>query len=200
MNRNSWKWWFCFGTMLTLVREKGEFKKHDDVDIGVFYDEYEPRLIENFAQSTGWEIKNKIVHDVSGKPLFMSLTPNEDAKRAYGNVHVDIFAWVKFEDHYWHTYDVKMEKPKRGVPHRYIFKGVESWIFDSGFVNRDNVAGGMIHGYIPLKYGTLLDRWYPDWLVKREEVSHADRTIRMKSCKGFKTGGYEDLRNDRGHA
>jgi hypothetical protein len=190
------EWFFCFGTMLTLVRDGGKFKKRDDVDIGVFYDKYEPVYIKNFCASNGFDIVNRIIDDTTGKPLYLTIAPKSDVKMNTGTVFIDIFAWYKWEGLYWHTYDVKMEKPAKGIPRKYIFKGIPAYTLESGMVNRDNVGDSMMYAKIPLKYGTLLDYWYTHekngtvyhWLDPRSEVSDAKWQIEMDSCRGFKTG------------
>jgi len=190
---NFWpmKWFFCFGTMLSIVRsdmrvaqgKEPKFpKKCDDVDVGVFYDEFQPIYITNFCKSNGWVVDNRIVSDTTGKTLYMGLKPREDVADMMGNVHVDIFCWVKHDGYYWHTYDVDMKRPKNGKLKRYTFKGVPAWAIDGGVVERVNIGGSHHCGFIPLKYGTLLDLWYPDWLVPRECVSEGEVRV-VKSCK-----------------
>lgn len=186
------KWWFCFGTMLSIVRtdmmraqgQKVKFpKKQDDVDIGVFYDDYQPVYVKNFCDGNGWIVDNCIVSDTSGKVLFVSLRPRKDIADVLGDVHLDIFCWVKHDGQYWHTYDVDMKRPKNGKLSRYTFKGTPCWMFDGGFVERTNLGDSMHYGFIPMKYGSCLDLWYPDWIVPQECVSNAQEVRVVKSCK-----------------
>lgn len=181
------KWWFCFGTMLTLIRDEGKFKKIDDVDVGVFYDDFEPRYITNWCKSNGFVITKHIVDDITRKPLYYSIEPMEDIQKITGKFALDVFMWIKYKGFYWHTYDVKMEKPSNGIPRKYIFKGVPENAF-SDIIHIDSIAGTSFHGYVPLKYGTLLDLWYPNWIVKREECSHAKWVMSMDSCKEIHKG------------
>lgn len=187
-------WWFCFGTMLTLVRDHGKFKKMDDVDVGVLYDTFEWRHIHNWYSSRGYLVENKIIDDVTKKPMYMSLKPCGDNAMVTGEWFLDIFAWRKWNGFYWHTYDTQMERPTSGVPSRYVFKGVPCELFDAGCTVRENLADSMMHGWVPLRYGTLLDLWYPDWLHKREECSHDKYVLECKSCSAFETGKF--LRQD----
>lgn len=185
----------CFGSMFHATFKGNQWPKYDDLDIGVLDDGFEHIHVENFAKSTGFDIKHRIVDDITGKPMYFGLEPKEDAKAAYGDAMVDVFVWRKYKGIYWHTYDVKMEFPRNGIPTRYIFKGVEAnRTFDEGFVNIDNIGGSMMHVQVPIKYGTLLDEWYPNWIEPRQEVSHSGYVIEMKSCAGFETGKYDTVK------
>lgn len=185
------RWFFCFGTMLSIVRsdmrvaqgKEPKFpQKQDDVDVGVFYDEFEPVHVKNFCAANGWVVDNRIVSDTTGKPLFTSLRPRSDVVDILGDVHIDIFCWVKHDGHYWHTYDTEMKRPKNGKLSRYTFKGIPEWMLSSGVVERLNVGGSRHYGFIPAKYGSCLDEWYPDWLVPQECVSKGKVKV-VKSCK-----------------
>lgn len=181
------KWFFCFGTMLTLVRDKGKFKHPDDVDVGVFLDEFEPRHLYNWCQANGFVIIRKIVDDITKKPLYISIEPSEDVQRITGKFGLDVFMWMKYNGYYWHTYDVKMERPKHGVPNKYYFKGIPEHSL-SEIVPINSIAGTSFHGHVPLKYGTLMDLWYPNWIEKRNECSHTKWVMSMKSCKSIHDG------------
>lgn len=190
-NNVSRAWWFCFGTMLTFVRNRGQFKKLDDVDVGVSFDTFEWLYMENFCRSRGYAVDRKIVDDVSGKPMYMSFKPMGAATELTGEWFLDVFAWRLYKDFYWHTYDTEMEYPKNGVPKRYKFKGVPRELFEAGFAEQENVAGSCMSGWIPLRYGSLLDLWYPDWLHERQECSHDKYVLECKSCKSFLTGKFD---------
>lgn len=195
-NATQMKWFLCFGSLLTVIRDKQKFG-NDDLDIGVFYDEFEPVHIKNFCAGCGWKVEKTILHDVDKKPLFMSLVPTKDVETITGPIHIDVFAWYLHKGVYYHTYDVKMENQK--VPSKYIFKGVEKDTLDH-LISIDNVANSMMYAKIPLMYGTLLDTWYTDyekgyhWLEPRKCVSDTQWKLEMKSCSGFKSGKYEKVK------
>lgn len=178
------KWFLCFGNLLTVVRDGGKFKENDDLDIGFYYDQFEFVYIKNVCEAHGWRVDRKILNDVDKKPLYLSLSPKEDIAKITGDFHLDLFAWYRYNGMYWHTYDVNMERPQNSIPSRYIFKGVPAYLLDE-LTHRDDIAGSGMHAWIPIKYGTLLDLWYPDWLHKRKEVSSDKYKIEIKSCKQF---------------
>lgn len=193
--------WVCFGTLLTYVRDQGKFKKEDDIDLGVFFETFEPMHFLNMTNSRGWDLDVQIIDDFNKKPLYMSLKPQRDTQTITGDIHVDIFAWREWEGYYWHTYDMNMDRPSNGKLRQYTFKGVPKWMFDGGMIPWENVADTGMHLWIPLKYGSLMDYWYPPkgggdigWLKPRQCVSEAEAIIRVKSCSAFKTGNVEWLK------
>lgn len=180
-------WFFCFGTMLTLVRDKGKFKKIDDVDVGVFFDDFNIRYLENWCKANGFVITRQIIDDITKKHLYVSIEPKNDVKTITGSFGLDVFMWRKYNGYYWHTYDVMMERPKNGIPKKYIFKGVPETALNK-IIHIDSIAKTPFHGYVPLKYGTLMDLWYPNWIEKRQECSHTKWVMTMKSCKDIHEG------------
>lgn len=181
------KWFFCFGTMLTLVRDKGKFAKNDDIDVGVYFEDFEPVYIKNWCSANGFDVRRTIIDDITKKPLYYSIVPKPDIAIVTGKFHLDVFAWMKYKNYYWHTYDVKIENPKHGIPNKYIFKGVPEYALQK-LTNIDGIAGTMFSGFVPLKYGTLLDIWYPNWIERREEVSHTKWALNVHSCKDIYSG------------
>lgn len=197
-NRDAWA---CFGTLLTYVRDKGKFEREDDIDLGVFFETYEPVHFLNMTHSRGWDMDNHVLDDTNRKPMYMSITPQKDTKTLTGDIAIDIFAWREWKGYYWHTYDMDMVKPSKGILRRYTFKGVPKWMFDGGMIPWENVSDTGMHLWVPLKYGSLMDYWYPSrggtdvgWLKPKQCVSESDAIITMKTCDGFKTGNVEWLR------
>jgi hypothetical protein len=193
MGRMPFKWWFCFGTLLTVVRDGSKFKKLDDIDIGVFYDEYDVHAFETIARAFSLKVQRKIIDDVTKKPLYISFKVSENVVADAAPIEVDIFAWYKWKGLYWHTYDVDMENPKNGIPKRYTLKGVPCWMLDQKIIKLDNFADTMLPGCIPLKYGSLMDEWYGHWLEPKECVSDTRWKIKVKSMSDLKTGKVKKL-------
>jgi len=193
---HAWRtpWFLCFGSLLALIRDK-KFGD-DDLDIGMFYDRYEPQFIKNLCNGRGWEIHHKIVHDETRRALYYSLVPQKDWQQVMGKIHVDLFCWYKWDGYYWHTYDVRMEEPKRGIPSMYTLKGIPCWMLDSGLVAWNGVGGTTMWVNVPLKYGSLFDNWYPPsdanplgWIHPHKEISDAPRIIEFKN--------FSDLENNK---
>lgn len=196
-------YWLCFGTLLHETRaltgehvfkipqEKFWGKVVDDIDLGVFYDNYHFQYIKNFCSGAGWEIDHTIRPDTGGQPLYVSLKPTKDVESITGEVCLDVFAWYEFKDMYWHTFDTRMERPHKGIPDKYVFRGVPKWVFKD-FVGIDNVAGSGMNAKIPLRYGTLFDWWYTDWIKPRPQAtSNALWEIQFKSFKDLAKNKYE---------
>jgi len=186
------RWFFCFGTMLTLVRDKGKFPDRDDVDIGVFYEETGEECIRQICQLCGLKENKRITNDIDKKPLYVSLSPNKDCAQDVGDVHIDIFFWYKHRKQRYHTYDINFESPKSGIPKTYYFKGIDASLLEE-YARIENISGSMMEGKIPLRYGTLLDIWYPHWLQRRKEVSAAPYILKCKSCSELHANKYEKV-------
>lgn len=186
------RWFFCFGTLLTLVRDKGVFPERDDVDIGLFYEEDGDKYVKHLCWLLGFKEDRRIVNDVEKKPLYVSLSPTDDCRADLGNVHVDLFFWYKHHKQRYHTYDVNMENPPTGIPKTYYFKGIDANLLEET-VRIDNIADSMMEGRIPLRYGALLDAWYPHWLQRRKEVSATPYLLKCKSCAAFTTHSHKKV-------
>lgn len=177
------RWFLCFGNLLRLLRD-GKIKNDGDIDMGVFYEDCQPHLIENSFTAAGLTIKRKIINDADGKPLYYSLVdPMTD-------VHCCVFAWIKHKNIRYHTYDVLHEKKER--PSKYIFKGVPAEYLEGELIDKP-LEKFYRSVKIPLRYGALFDIWYPDWAEKRKGTSQTKWEIHMKSCKSLENESYESI-------
>ncbi len=177
------RWFLCFGNLLRLLRD-GKIQNDGDIDIGMLYEEYEPRLVENSFRASGLTIKKKIINDSDGKPLYYSLVDTSS------DIHCCVFAWIKHKNIRYHTYDVLGEKKSR--PSKYIFKGIPAEYLEDEVIDKP-LIGFYRNVKIPLRYGALFDIWYPDWAKKRKGISQTKWEIHMKSCKSFNDESYKHI-------
>lgn len=177
-------WFLNFGSLLKFTRGE-DFVKDEDFDIGIFYDEYDQRQLENNLQTRGFEIKHKIVDDTTRKPLYYNLR-----MRAELGIKMEfcLFCWYKHKGLYWHTYDIQMEG--RDIPKMYTFKGIPVDLFEDKIM-KVNCPGTHRDVQILPRYGSVLDYWYPDWRIKRKQAVSTTRwQISMKSLKSFEDESY----------
>lgn len=194
------KWFYCFGTLLYLVRDK-KFYLGSDIDIGVIGN---INSLYNYAKNTTG-VLHYTKSDTSGNILNFAFR-NQD------NVNIDIFRWVDFGGLYWHTYDWKMENNADGIPPEYIFKGVPHNVFicpidkikmyrddmryydghqmmsENGTwqmpIPEDNASGIILPA--PYMYGWFLDIAYPNWFVENEQFGQSVCYKRkFKTCRGL---------------
>lgn len=177
------KWFICFGALLRIIRDKGKMPDGEDIDFGIFYEDYNPKHLEAVFQAGGIYVKKKIINDVTKKPLYYTMVDYSTG------IEVCIFAWIKHNGIRYHTYDVKLEGKK--IPSKYVFKGVPEALFN------DIMEKPLIDTYrsvkVPVAYGALFDLWYEDWCVERSGVSKTKWVLEMKSCKQFKDRTYNKV-------
>lgn len=187
-------WFICFGTLLYFIRDH-IFNIEQDIDIAVIG---EIGTIKKTIERT-FGIDKFIVSDITGDVLNFSYK--------YGGVSIDVYQFIKKNGYYWHTYDYRMVNP-RGRLDEYLFKGIHEGCID---VNDKKIESTMCdlkygrsitrHGTwehspikepgieylscLPYKYGSVLDSFYPDWIVKRENFGTSECTVRkvVKSCR-----------------
>lgn len=95
--------WLEFGTLLGVIRD-GELIKHDfDLDLGVFIDDYDPRIKEALIKG-GFEYKH-------------GFTTKDQTEReqtfVFKNVAIDLFYFTKSEDRMWCHIFAMQEDRKR---------------------------------------------------------------------------------------
>lgn len=182
------KWFLCFGGLLALVRDNGLLKGKDgkvregeDIDIGCLFEEINfqnnvPQLINGFERMN-YKLKKKVVTDTDGKLIYCSfISP------VLNLPDVCVFAWILSKDgNRYHTYDIKFEG--REVLSEYTMKGVPAWCFDKVIRWYSKEANREIN--IPVKYGTLLDYWYPMWIKPAEGQSETPYKKTIKSFREF---------------
>lgn len=174
------KWFACFGTLLGMIRDDGPIKDDHDIDIGIFYEDTdEVRLVNGFSK-WNYKLAKKTINDyeLPNKPFHMSFVSNQKMPE------LCVFAWYKHKDYRYHTYDVNQEN--KPVPSEYVFKGVPGKLLSDIIQFNPTVKGNIMFQrppYVPLKYGTILDIWYPNWKVPKGGQSETPYIVKMKSCK-----------------
>jgi len=169
------KWFVSFGSLLYLIRDhKHGVPFNQDIDIsymGSDYDEVRHELMREGIQPV-----HKIVSDVDGNTL------NEGFKFEDG-MSLDIFTWLRKDDYLWHTYDFSMQHPENGIPSKYHFKNIPAWMLDNQPCRYEFCYDE--YTVIPKLYGTLLDYWYPGWIVPDPEfgTSHAQNILNIGGCQ-----------------
>ena len=170
------KWFMSFGTLLYLVRDFGQ-EYATDIDVSVM-DNYDADRVNYGLLQNGFVESQKIINSITREPLFISYETRS------GN-HVDIFFWKKFNDMYWHTYDYNMERPEFGIPKQYVFKGTPAHMF-AGDPVKFKWFDLISDIKIPLKYGTLLDYWYPGWVKPDPDFGQSRGVIRkIDNCSNM---------------
>lgn len=192
------KWFLCFGTLLSFVRDK-KFNIDQDVDIGVIGSgNYIASLVR-----TRHEI-NHVVRDDHTQEIvnFNYIDGN--------NVVIDVFVWRKWGGMCWHTYDTLMQNTKSGFLSEYVWKGIRSSVFETdpkviekrqqdlkyGRVMKSDgtwrhalpeCPGEGVELCLPDNYGSFLDYAYPDWCTERKQfgVSECEAIKKVKTCKGL---------------
>ena len=197
-------WFYCFGTLLEFVRSRGEkYDLEHDIDIGVLYSECDADKLIRTLEGQEYKLDAKVINDTNGKPLNLHFRPTGNIA---GTPYLDIFFWVEKDNILYHTYDYHKEGKKR--PTKYIFKGIdkESIVPSKETIKEERIRHlegdrlltekgvwtysifGDHSGYkfnCPYAYGTLLDCWYPGWMVEQKHYgqSKAKYTKEVKSCK-----------------
>jgi hypothetical protein len=198
------RWFYSFGTLLEYLADR-TFGMNFDIDIGVFYEEYDEKsLMDNF-ETFGYKVSPTIIHDIDKRPLNIHCTPNDDRLR--GTPTIDIYAFYPKKGTFLYTYD--FDKKGKKIPDRYVFKDIPKNCIQPAKWEVDRVlkgsapeqsqllkANGMWsydvfedHGSYkmscPFGYGRLLDIWYPGWrfrqYYKGQSKSYNDHLI-VKSC------------------
>jgi len=171
-----------FGALLYYIRDRNLGKPFKtDLDVCVL-GQIPVDEIERAFADYGLQLKNKILDDRTHLPYQLVFEYRDKVTReAYS---VDMFFWVLHNKHWWHTFDSKMEftrKDFKGIPSEYLFKGIRqsAMIGEIAKYNWEEIAPDM---NFPKNYGTLLDIWYPDWIHPRQEQSHADKIVKLKTC------------------
>jgi hypothetical protein len=190
-------WFVCFGTLLSLVRDKELVKANDDLDIGVV------GPIDAVAGVMGGVLSRQ-TYDSTGKQLV-----NCHIKHSRFKVDIDVFRWVRKNGMLYHCYS---EEPSAGkVLGLYRWKGIpESCFFpqseEAKKIHEDVFRFGRALGIdglwrhaipgieteglyvrLPFLYGACLDYWYPDWLTRRPMfgVSQAYSVVEARNTSGW---------------
>lgn len=197
------KWFYCFGTLLEFVRSGGEkFDTDHDIDIGVLYSECNAQNLITTLEGQEYKLDAVVINDVNNKPLNLHFRPTGNIA---GTPYLDVFFWIEKDNIIYHTYDYHKEMKKR--PTKYIFKGVDkeliipskekikeertSHLEGDRLLTEKGVWTYSLFGdhsgfrfCCPYAYGTLLDCWYPGWMVTQTHYgqSKAKYIKEVKSC------------------
>ena len=197
-------WFYCFGTLLEFVRSGGEkFDLTHDIDIGVLYSECEADQLIRTLEGMEYKLDAVVINDVTKKPLNLHFAPTGNIS---GTPYLDVFFWVEKDGILYHTYDYRKEGKK--IPSKYVFKGVEKELMipSKTVIAEERLSHlegdrlltlkgawtysifGDHSGYqfsCPYAYGTLLDQWYPGWMVTQKHYgqSKSKHIKEVKSCK-----------------
>jgi len=197
-------WFYCFGTLLEFVRSGGKvFDLSHDLDIGVLYNECNADQLISGFEGIGYRKKETIINDVTKAPLNLHFEPIDSPRET---PYIDVFFWIESKGKLFHTYDYYREGSK--IPSKYFFKGVDKHLIvpprddikeaRKGLLEGDRLLtekGVWIYsvfgdhsGYVfncPFSYGTLLDNWYPGWIVEEKHYgqSRSNYVKEVKSCK-----------------
>lgn len=175
------RWFFSFGTMLYFFRDKNMgIPLWGDIDVSVLDVKIDADQFAQNMREFGFKLKTKIVDSRNGSP-FQMVFGHEYHK---GYPDIDIFFWRKGKQCYYHSYDYYMEKPKGGVPSKYVFKGTPTWALKGKPVKYIWLEIAAEMNFPPL-YGTLLDIWYPEWFIpdKNFGQSKAVKEVKVKNCQ-----------------
>lgn len=173
------KWFLSFGSLLYAIRDKdsgGEFTQ--DIDISILGSANFEKIKTRFEEN-GFQMVTHIRNDITGTVYFADF-------KSKNGLSVDLFFWVEYNGHLWHTYDYMAERPKDGVPKKYHFKSLPKWMF-SGDTYKYFWFQEISPLKIPNKYGTLLDYWYPHWYIPNNEfgVSVCEKIVEPKTCRNL---------------
>ncbi len=123
-------YFLCFGTLLGAVREDDFIKHDDDLEFGIFSDQYFSDIADVF-QNIGFERKYRYYIDESS-------FPNEGFVEKYSNgvIHFDLFVYTRSEGRLW-CYSYKQEGAGEitAIKLAWKDKGLEKRIFKNHEVN-----------------------------------------------------------------
>lgn len=189
------KWFISFGSLLWFVRDRMLGRPFDtDIDVSVFWGELKREDIINKFQEYGYTLKKEVLDNWHRKPLQMVFTATAPGMMP---CDIDLFFWVLGEKYAWHTYD--MFNRNQPIMDEYTFKGTPKEFIMAPTVSVvwEEIAPNV---QIPLKYGSLLDTWYPPmtdadgkyvanslWIIPNRQYgqSKSHKMVTLKSCKNM---------------
>ena len=153
-----------------------------DLDISIVDADMDTEKFKEDMSQFGFPLKRKIVDSRNGKP-FQMVFGHHEIKDA---PEIDVFFWRKIGQHYVHAYDYYMERPKGGIPSKYVFKGTPVSAMKGNPVKYtwEEIAPEV---NFPMLYGTLLDIWYPGWIIPDRNFgqSRAAKEWKLKNCSNL---------------
>ena len=172
-------WHLAFGTLLYYIRDKkAGFPYEQDFDIGVFYDQANGEKLKKNFNSYQFDVVNELKDDL-GNYLHLSFLPNTELQRQLGRITLDIFFWYKHGRQYYHCY----EKVDGG----FDMKGIDCDKLD-GNPWKEYWQDDLMPCYIPCRFGSCLDEWYPGWMRRQPNfgVSKTRYSVVVPSFKAWK--------------
>ena len=175
-----------FGTLLGIIRE-GNIKSHDhDLDMCILRDkitkEQEEKYYNACEKRKLFRYRKRIEKRTNGRYEWISLCPVPREKEGVKSCN-----WFFFEHkgYMWHTkgkgWVRKFDKQRYEFDDSYhsVGKGIDAGLFDTLIDCPVDFFG--LSFKIPLKYGTILDEWYPNWAFpKRGGASSRQRVLVIK--------------------
>jgi hypothetical protein len=212
LNASGSRWCLCFGTLLSLIRDK-KFNVSQDIDIGIIGND------TGILQHLGavFPSSGLVADNVTGEPLNIHYGIGD-------GICLDLFFWRKNGACAYHCYDEQGQRPKNGRLSQYHFKGIPAWIFwptkkDLASVPKGAWIERTINGYdpddpigeiakgdytynvpcpgmeqegvslhVPFGFGAALDYWYPGCWAKKDEtygVSKSFNEFTVSTCRGL---------------
>lgn len=190
LNGTGVKWFICFGTLLSLVRDK-VFGGLGDIDIGIIGDF--PKIVNAFQNIS---------------PIVVEFTDDSTHEALHARCKIcdkfiDFFNWKRKGGYFYHTYrNINSEAGMtfKGTPVGCFEperKTIESFLKDLRYgraMNKNGTWQRLVPGLeaecvsvnLPFCYGQCLDIWYPEWSTRRDNYgqSEAAHILTLNSCKG----------------
>ncbi len=189
-------WFICFGTLLYFIRDH-IFNITQDIDIAIIGEI--GSLMKGIERSYG--INKYISSDINNDILNFSYI--------YAGISIDVYQFIKKNGYYWHTYDHTISNTG-GLRNEYLFKGIPCDRIDVDQKTIETIMCNPTYGrvidrygawqhaplnepgqemllHLPYKYGTMIDDFYPDWIVRRNNFGTSKCTIQkvVNSCKNL---------------
>ena len=92
LNKLNISWFLMGGTLLGFMREKDFIPHDDDMDIGVFIQDWTPKITEEF-QVQGWQWASKMGTNEAGL----------EYRFIKDGIQLDVFFWYKEQHYYWYA-------------------------------------------------------------------------------------------------
>jgi len=192
-------WCLCFGSLLSLVRDRRLIASGQDIDIGILADP----VTAYAALRASYAVSGVVLDDVTGEPY--------QAKFGIPGMTIDTYFWRRKGGYAYHCFDEQHETPASGKLKSYHFKGIPDVILyptaalvskvDNECrmyrrINADNTYNVPCPGIeeeglslrVPFGFGAALDCWYPGcWAIPNPQYgqSRAIHEFTVQTCRGI---------------
>jgi hypothetical protein len=180
----------CFGTLLGIIREGDLMEHDDDIDVGIYADkitqEQEVAYFNEIEKEGLFKSRKKEQRRLdTNRLLWFSCREKDDGVKSCN------WLWQSINGLYWHSKGIdwsdkigaRLKPPVDRRTVQAIAKGIRVESLN-GLV-KIKLKG--VEFNIPLNYGSCLDVWYPDWMVKRSGASREDLLLIVPNWKESKT-------------